>query len=119
LAETDFSNTDLDATAGFVADTCVGGNAYIYDETEKSCIYSFNGGQLTPHKAEETDDAGVTTVTDKGFVITYESTENCATDPTKKFTFELIGRCNVDLTTEQTTTEHETGSGLNEVIDCG
>jgi hypothetical protein len=30
----------------------------------------------------------------KGFALTYTSIEACATDPTKKFTFVLEGRCN-------------------------
>ena len=109
VTEDSFADSSL-AWAETATDSCTGGNAFIYDNEEGKCVYSFDGGEVDPLN---TDDEKT-----EGFIVTYKSNEACADDETKKFTFQIIGKCNKNADPASALTAIHEGTGLSDVVDC-
>jgi hypothetical protein len=61
------------------------------------------------------------TAKEDGFVITYKSKEDCTTNflqKARKFTFQIIGKCNKNVEPASMLTAMQEGTGLSEVISC-
>ena len=117
VTEGSFADSSL-AWSETAADSCTGGNAFIYDNESGTCVYSFDGGEVDPLQTQTQNDDGTVTVKEEGFIITYQSNEACATDEARKFTFQIVGKCNKDADPADTLTAISEGTGLSEVIDC-